>query len=82
VPDQKSAEEVKVLRPGTTPLFYTDGLVETCDRALDDSMAELLSFVEGLQDLSPQQISDEVLEWRGTAVHQEDDMCLLAARLT
>jgi serine phosphatase RsbU (regulator of sigma subunit) len=75
------AEETKTLRPGTTLLLYTDGLVETRKRHLDDGMAELLGFVEGLPDLSPQAVCDRVLEWRLGAARQEDDMCLLAARL-
>ena len=44
-------------------------------------MADLLSFVEGLQGLSPRRLCDEVLNWRLTAVRQEDDMCLLAVCL-
>jgi serine phosphatase RsbU (regulator of sigma subunit) len=74
--------EPKVLRPGTTLLFYTDGLVEVRGRSLDDGMEDLRVFVESLTDLSPQNVCDRVLEWRLDAEHREDDMCLLAARLS
>jgi serine phosphatase RsbU (regulator of sigma subunit) len=73
--------EVKVLRPGTTLLFYTDGLVETRGQSLDDGMNDLQAFVEGLDDLSPQAVCDQVLQWRLHAARREDDLCLLAARL-
>jgi len=73
--------ETKVLRPGTTLLFYTDGLIETRGRSLDDGMNELQSFVEGLSDLAPQAVCDQVLEWRLAAPRREDDLCLLAVRL-
>jgi serine phosphatase RsbU (regulator of sigma subunit) len=74
--------ETKVLRPGTTLLFYTDGLVETRDRSIEEGMEDLRTFAEGLPDLSPQALCDRVLEWRLGAARREDDMCLLAARLT
>jgi serine phosphatase RsbU (regulator of sigma subunit) len=74
--------ETKVLRPGTTLLFYTDGLVETRDRGLEEGMEDLRTFAEGLPDLLPQALCDRVLEWRLGAARREDDMCLLAARLT
>jgi serine phosphatase RsbU (regulator of sigma subunit) len=73
--------ETKVLRPGTTLLFYTDGLIETRGRSLDDGMNELQAFVEGLSDLAPQAVCDQVLEWRLAAPRREDDLCLLAVRL-
>jgi serine phosphatase RsbU (regulator of sigma subunit) len=73
--------ETKVLRPGTTLLFYTDGLIEARDRSLDDGMDDLQAFVEGLEDLSPQALCDKVVEWRLEAAVREDDICILAARL-
>lgn len=81
-PDWVYVAESKVLRPGTTLLFYTDGLVETRDRGLEEGMEDLRTFAEGLPDLLPQALCDRVLEWRLGAARREDDMCLLAARLT
>jgi serine phosphatase RsbU (regulator of sigma subunit) len=62
-------------------LFYTDGLVERRGHELLDGMSALLEFVEGLDDLSPQAICDQVLHWRRAQGRIEDDVCLLAARL-
>jgi serine phosphatase RsbU (regulator of sigma subunit) len=80
-PDWDYQEEPKVMRPGTTLLFYTDGLVEHRGEELRDGMWALSDFVEGLADLSPQATCDQVIEWRRQQGHLEDDVCLLAARL-
>jgi serine phosphatase RsbU (regulator of sigma subunit) len=74
-------EQPKVLRPGTTMLFYTDGLVERRGQELNDGMGAFRSFVEDLEDLSPQAVCDQVLQWRRAQGRLEDDVCLLAARL-
>jgi serine phosphatase RsbU (regulator of sigma subunit) len=81
-PDWVYPSQVKVLRPGTTLLFYTDGLIETRGRSVDAGMDDLRRFVESVPDLSPQALCDRVLEWRLGAARREDDMCLLAARLS
>jgi serine phosphatase RsbU (regulator of sigma subunit) len=75
-------EEIKVLRPGTTLLFYTDGLVEMRDRSLEDGMSQLLGVAERSGNLGPAALCEEVLRWRRRAYRLEDDVCLLAARLT
>jgi serine phosphatase RsbU (regulator of sigma subunit) len=80
-PEWTYHEQPKVLRPGTTMLFYTDGLVERRGQELRDGMGALLSFVESLDDLSPQATCDQVLRWRRAQGRIEDDVCLLAARL-
>jgi serine phosphatase RsbU (regulator of sigma subunit) len=80
-PDWEYQEAYKVLRPGTTLLFYTDGLIEQRGRNLDDCMDALLEFVEGLDDRSPQATCDQVLRWRLRDERLEDDVCVLAARL-
>jgi len=80
-PDSQYTVASKVLRPGTTLLFYSDGLVETRGRSLQDGMDDLQALVEDLRDLSPQVVCDEVLAWRLEAARQDDDMCLLATRL-
>lgn len=81
-PNVRYRTEAKLLRPGTTLLFYTDGLVETRGRSIDAGMDDLRAFIETLDDLSPQVLCDRVLEWRIGAARREDDMCLLAARLS
>ena len=81
-PDWVYPSQIKVLRPGTTLLFYTDGLIETRGRSVDEGMDDLRRFVESLPDLAPQALCDRVLEWRLGAARREDDMCLLAARLS
>jgi serine phosphatase RsbU (regulator of sigma subunit) len=73
-------EEIKVLRPGTTLLLYTDGLIERRRQIVDDGMSELLGFVTQLEDLSPQAICDQVLRWRMGSPRLDDDICLLAVR--
>jgi serine phosphatase RsbU (regulator of sigma subunit) len=80
-PDWDYQEETKILRPGTTMLFYSDGLIEWRGQSIDDGMKGLLGFVEGLEDLSPQTVCDQVLAWRLRTATQEDDVCVLAARL-
>jgi serine phosphatase RsbU (regulator of sigma subunit) len=80
-PDWVYQEEIKILRPGTTLLYYTDGLIERRGEDLDQGMKALREFVEGLDDLSPQSTCDQVLQWRRSAALLEDDVCLLAARL-
>lgn len=80
-PDWVYGHETKLLRSGTTLLFYTDGLVEMRGRTLDEGMRQLRDFVESLSDLSPQALCDEVVEWRLATASREDDICLLAVRI-
>jgi serine phosphatase RsbU (regulator of sigma subunit) len=74
-------EEIEVLRPGTTVVFYTDGLVERRGQGIETGMSELLERVKGATDLSPASLCDRILDWRDRSAPREDDVCLLAARL-
>ena len=81
-PDWHYHDEVKALRPGTTLVFYTDGLIETRAHSFDTSMEDLRRFAESLNDLSPQAVCDEILGWRLQRSRRDDDVCLIAARMT
>ena len=80
-PDATYRSEEKQLRRDTTLLFYTDGLIEQRGENLDQGMAALLAYAEGLSDLSPRALCDAVLEWRLGYGPSEDDVCVLAVRL-
>lgn len=83
VPGHRYQAQRKVLRPGTTLLWFTDGLIEQRGRGMDESLSELLSFAQTLDDLSPTNVCEAVRGWRGQAADaQEDDVCLLAVRTT
>lgn len=72
----------KLMRPGTTLLFFTDGLVERRGASLEHTMGSLLSFVKTLDDLSPSTLCGAVLEWRTEETVQDDDVCVMAVRIT
>jgi serine phosphatase RsbU (regulator of sigma subunit) len=80
--DQMFTEEKNTLQPGSTLLFYTDGLIEDRHRSLDDGMADLLRFVEGLGDLAPNSLCQAVVRWRSERIERDDDMCVMAVRVT
>jgi serine phosphatase RsbU (regulator of sigma subunit) len=76
------SSEPKLLRPGTTLVFYTDGLIETRHLPIGQSMEQLLDFAESLPDLSPTVVCDSIINWRLEQGRLHDDTCLLAVRLT
>lgn len=80
-PRWEFAAEQKFLRPGTTLLMYTDGLVEMRGQSLDAGMDALRGFVENLKDLSPEVLCKQILEWRLGTAGREDDICVLAVRV-
>jgi serine phosphatase RsbU (regulator of sigma subunit) len=79
-PEAERAESVVPLRPGTTVLLYTDGLVERRDSTLDDGMTRLADHLRGLRGRPLDQLCDALLEamLRGTP---QDDVALVALRL-
>jgi len=75
----ESAE--KLLRFGTTIVFYSDGLIESRNQDLTEGMAALRDEADSLREFEPQEICDALMAWRLTDSSLDDDMCVLAARL-
>jgi hypothetical protein len=80
-PGRVYCEESNLMRPDTTLLLYTDGLMEARGENLDDSMERLRAQAQGRSDLSPQALCDDVLLWRLMRGPRGDDVCVLAARI-
>jgi serine phosphatase RsbU (regulator of sigma subunit) len=67
------------LPPGATLLFYTDGLVETRQRSIDEGIAMLAERLGGLADVDTEELCDTIL---GDVVRREDDIAVLVVRVT
>jgi hypothetical protein len=75
----ESAE--KLLRFGTTVVFYSDGLIESRGQGLTEGMAALRDKADSMRQLDPQGMCDALMAWRLADGPRDDDMCVLAARL-
>ena len=71
------------LRPGTTTVFYTNGLVENRNRGLDAGLEELTA-IAALADqemlAEPERLLDYLVERMLQGHEQDDDITLLAIR--
>jgi serine phosphatase RsbU (regulator of sigma subunit) len=79
VPEWSRTEHRLTLADGDTLLLYTDGLVERREEDIDDSLALLVSTVDGLHADSLDDLCDAVLD-RMAARDHDDDVVLLAVR--
>jgi serine phosphatase RsbU (regulator of sigma subunit)/anti-sigma regulatory factor (Ser/Thr protein kinase)/DNA-binding NarL/FixJ family response regulator len=68
------------LAPGATLVMYTDGLIETRERGLDQGFAELLTASAG-PDRDPETLVAAIVERMGVA-QSDDDVTMLALRST
>jgi serine phosphatase RsbU (regulator of sigma subunit) len=66
------------LEPGTTVVFYTDGLIERRHEDLDDGLERLRSTVDARS--SPQLVLHEVMRALIGNTEPEDDVAVLALR--
>ena len=71
-------EHAVVLPPGSTLLFYTDGLVERRGVALDDGVAWLCREAQALRELPLDEFCDRILAGLPEAL--DDDVAILALR--
>jgi serine phosphatase RsbU (regulator of sigma subunit) len=63
-------------------ILYTDGLIERRDRDLDAGFAALVEAAHDLGRLPAETVCDALLDRLLPAHGHEDDVCLLALRLT
>ncbi|WP_249998103.1 PP2C family protein-serine/threonine phosphatase [Actinoplanes sp. M2I2] len=66
------------LEPGTTVVFYTDGLLERRDRPLDEGFAALLGALTGQSHLSAEEICEHLSD--ALITESEDDVVLAVVR--
>ncbi|MGI4894393.1 MAG: SpoIIE family protein phosphatase [Janthinobacterium lividum] len=78
LPDTERHDHTQVLVPGSTVLFYTDGLVERRGQELDAGLEWLRRRAEDLVGRTLEEFCDALLADVGSSV--EDDVALLAVR--
>jgi serine phosphatase RsbU (regulator of sigma subunit) len=69
-----------VLEPGSTVLFYTDGLIERRDTDIDDAISELAGRMAHLHDTAPQTITTQLIS-ELQLDSAPDDIAILVVRV-
>lgn len=78
LPDSRYPTLALTLEPGATLVFYTDGLVEGRELALDNGMEQLATYLTG--ELDSNGMCDAILSAAATGHTIRDDVTLLAVR--
>jgi hypothetical protein len=68
---------VTLIRPGSTVLFFTDGLVERRGVAIDDGVTELCQRAYAMADRPLAVLCDQLVR----EAPRRDDVALLAVRI-
>nr|WP_276610847.1 SpoIIE family protein phosphatase [Kineococcus siccus] len=79
-PQASRRDHLVALGPGSSVVFYTDGLVERRDEDLDDGIARLVAVVARHAGSTAEELSDVVLD-DTEAVAGDDDTAVLVLRL-
>lgn len=80
-PAQIPSEAIYPIAPAETLLLFTDGLVERRGESLTASFERLLDALSSAP-ADVDAICDHVLEWTATGGERQDDVALVAVRLT
>jgi serine phosphatase RsbU (regulator of sigma subunit)/anti-sigma regulatory factor (Ser/Thr protein kinase) len=76
----RSPELRTTVEVGETVVFFTDGLVESRDRTLDEGLERLRSLLAELRHASPDEICEQVLTRLSAGRHLPDDAAIMAVR--
>ncbi|MFD5316194.1 SpoIIE family protein phosphatase [Streptomyces sp. NPDC127098] len=79
-PDQARTDATATLPPGSTLLFFTDGLVESPSRSIDEGLYRLRREAAALAHRPLESFTDKLLR-RARAPGNDDDVALLAVRV-
>jgi PAS domain S-box-containing protein len=82
VPDPREVSRKVQLNPGDTLVGYTDGLIENRERSIDDGLAALLVAARQAAGEELESLVDHLLTRLLEGQHRDDDVTLLAVRLT
>jgi serine phosphatase RsbU (regulator of sigma subunit) len=80
LPDGERRDHETTVTPGSTLLFYTDGLVERRDADIETGMTRLRRSIAKHRELPVEKLLDAVLDDL-VEEHPEDDAALLAVRV-
>jgi serine phosphatase RsbU (regulator of sigma subunit) len=80
IPSARFAEHVVPVASGDAIALFTDGLVESRARSVDDGVAAVQELLDRL-DATPEQVCDKLLDALADAA-DEDDIALLYARFS
>jgi serine phosphatase RsbU (regulator of sigma subunit) len=80
LPDGERQDHETTVTPGSTLLFYTDGLVERRDADIETGMTRLRRSAGKHRELPVEELLDAVLDDL-VEEHPEDDAALLAVRV-
>ncbi len=79
-PDTDRVERVTYLPDGSTPLLYTDGLVERRDESLDDGLRRLSMALAAAGDARPEEVCDRLLHAMLPEAPETTSRCSCCAR--
>jgi serine phosphatase RsbU (regulator of sigma subunit)/PAS domain-containing protein/anti-sigma regulatory factor (Ser/Thr protein kinase) len=70
-----------VLGPGAALVFYTDGLVESVERDVDEGIQRLIDTCAEATSINPESLADRILDTMTTS-DRSDDVAVLVVRRT